>query len=266
MNELLNIEQSFRSAARLCGAEIAKNSSISIIDQYLGKRSFILEPRYKQVKDLVNRELPVISLKKEGVFMRDCGAVVLIPQNNQEVIDLALQTVKVCEKTKIPGIIHSFSEIREEVSLPTEQSLNKFFVKPRKRDVKEKKPDLEKKMKKASKYLEKTAERWYKKYKRNINPIEVINKSEKMIVSYGLNARVFESLLEEDGEVGLIKIRALRPWPEIELPEEFIIVDHYRSPGRGGLLHSEIGLGDSFVTPIITKKEAIDLIEKLKGD
>ncbi len=271
--ELLNVDQTVKKMTEAAKVDIIAYDQSAAAGYYIGKRVFLrnLHP------SKLNRSLPVVGT---GDFSRDNGSIVMIPKNNQELLDLIINAYKVSEDRKVllPAIVIEPENMKEEVLVPTKESIDKFLSHPKPKL--EKKiyglpSDIEKPMQEAKKLLEKAAERWRQKFHRSVHPVEAdADGAEIVFVAYGRNAvtvsKVVKDLKEQGEKAGIVTVRVFRPWFGERIAQalegkKVIIVDSLVSPGKSGILHSELSCGRGIVSKRISEQAVRDIFKQMKG-
>jgi pyruvate/2-oxoacid:ferredoxin oxidoreductase alpha subunit len=193
-----------------------------------------------------------------------------LPQDNQELSDLITVSFKVAEKTNTPVVLNKNTEISETVQIPSKDALKTFLDKPKKKikpGIILKPQSVQDKTSKILTEINKTAEEWYKKFRRNIKPVEVIKQAKTMLVVYGINARIAEELITDNNNIGLLSIRMLRPWPAKDLEnalqdaKRLIVIDEFVSGSRG-IVQTELGKGESLITDFLTEEQLNSILEE----
>ncbi len=270
--ELLSVPETIEKALEVCKADnVVMEDDSSCLAFYTCRRSFVYDTKPER---LAKKAVPAVGT---GRIQRDAGALVLIPQNNQELLDLIIQAYRVCEDKKVllPAIVARPWDMREEVAVPTKEAVEKFL--PALKGKLEKRVygrghDVQRAMDHAKKLLDKTADTWYQKFRRSIAPVEAdIEGADYIIVSAGRNAvtvrKAVKELKEQGEKVGFVFIRVLRPWFEMEAIKSakgVAVIDTAVSAGRGGLIHSELGTGRGFVFRRITGQQVHAVYNELK--
>lgn len=206
---------------------------------------------------------------------RDAGWIIFFAQNNQELLDTIIQAYKIAEDERVllpvivnmEGFIHSFT--REPVLIPDQSKVDSFLPKYKPvTSLCSKKPmtlgaivfdeymyfrrQLHLAQRNALKVMKKADSDWRKQFGRSYGIIDCYELGDAKIClvtagSESMTAKfVVKKLRERGKKVGLLRIRAFRPWPEEELKsaledvQAIAVADRDISPGSGGILHSEI--------------------------
>jgi len=171
------------------------------------------------------------------LLARDSGAIIFLPESNQEIIDNTIQAYRICEDNKVllPAVINTDSpDSRDIIQIPSEQAVENMLPKlrlPFRIDVKkpvsfglpledhsQQKMQQAKAMENAVDVMTKTFEKWDEKFHRKYGFFESYKTDDAsyVFVAAGSNSRVVRiavDLLREKGEkVGMIRIRVLRPF------------------------------------------------------
>ncbi|MBI5347659.1 MAG: hypothetical protein HZB66_03540 [Candidatus Aenigmarchaeota archaeon] len=265
--ELVSVDQTIEKAIELSRVNVVSGNESAAYGYYAGKRVFLrgIEP------GSVPGRLPAVGI---GNFVNTI-AIVMLPQSNQELLDMIIQSYRVCEDKKVllPAIIVRPWDMREEVLVPTKESIDKFLP-PVKSKLDKTVYGLEKnsenQLLEAKKQLEKTAETWYQKFHRSIRPVEAdVEGSEYVFICSGRNAgtvsKVAKELRAQGEKVGTISVRIIRPWFGNEIKNlvknaKTAVIDSF--PSR--ILHAELCIGSSYVSERISEQAVRDIFKQMK--
>jgi pyruvate ferredoxin oxidoreductase alpha subunit len=206
---------------------------------------------------------------------RDSGWMIFFTENNQEVIDLTIQSFKVSENHKVllPSMINLdgfvLSYTREPVKIPSQKAIDKFLPKfkpvtyldPQKpmnlgvpvlEEYMEFRLQQQAAMKNALGVIKKTFADWDKKFGREYDVIERFMMDDAVIalVSVGAMTSTAKAAVLEARKkgikVGLVKIVVYRPFPFKDLEDALNdvvgigVCDQNLAPGFGGILYHDI--------------------------
>ncbi len=207
--------------------------------------------------------------------IRDAGWIMLFAKNNQEVVDLIIQSYKIAEDRDVflPAIVNmegfTLSYTREPAEIPEQETVDKFLP-PFKPNVflDVNKPmvlgcpvmneymNFKSQQRKAMMNAEKRIGEVFADFEnltgRKYSNIEEYKTedAETVFVSLGSNSTIIhaavDSLREQKQKIGLLRILCYRPFPEEEIrkalknAEKIIVVDNDISTGYGGILYPEI--------------------------
>lgn len=226
----------------------------------------------------VNRVLAVPwafgSDQTDTLSQRDTGWMQFYCENGQEALDTVIQAYKIAEKTLLPVmiVIDAFftSHFIEPIDVPDQPSVDAFLPRgmiPRRLDVN--KPTFVASVVNAEQYshfrqktydamemardtIREVNDEYKARTGRGYGPVESVNTENAEIVlvtsgSITSTARVaLQSLREKGHRVGLLKIRAFRPFPVEEVQEalkdvpKVAVVDRNISVGREGIFCEEL--------------------------
>ncbi len=237
--------------------------SYAVASELLEKRTFLTE--ISDASLLSFMRLPVVSASFNNILsLRDSGTILFLPESNQEILDSVIQAYRLCEDNKVmlPASINmDLPRLRENVSLFTEQSVDKFLPKLKlhnKIDIKHPLSfgvydcdsdfmvQMQKAMENAKNLIEKLGETWSKKFRRPFSCLEeyMTEDAEFVFVVYGSNSMTCKAVvnrLREQGEkVGVLRIRIARPWPDVKLDAKKVAVIDDISLGSSGILYTEL--------------------------
>ncbi len=241
--------------------------------------------------------------------MRDSGWVIFVAETNQEVLDSVIIAYKTSENKNIrlpvlinmDGFIHSYT--RTEVDVPPQRLVDKFLPKLEmelKLDINNPKTlgipvmaeymffksQLHKAQLDSKKIIKKVQQEWYKLTGRRYDFIEQykLKDADMALVMMGANTTIAKSAVDKlrkaGKKVGLLRIRVLRPFPELQIQKalghikKVAVLDQNISPGLSGILYPEVksilqkvivsnyvfGLGGKFVSD----KDFMEIFADLK--
>lgn len=207
--------------------------------------------------------------------IRDSGWIMLFAKDNQEVVDLIIQSYKIAEDRNVllPVIVNMegfiLSYTREPAEIPEQELVDKFLP-PYKPKVF---LDVNKPMILGCPVLNEFMFFKSQQRKAMINAEEKINEvfgdfgkltgikyskveeymtedAETIFVSLGSNSTIIQSAVDsirgQKQKVGLLRILCYRPFPEEEIKkalenaENIIVVDNDMSAGYGGIIYPEV--------------------------
>jgi pyruvate ferredoxin oxidoreductase alpha subunit len=268
--EVMNVKSQSAAVSAAIGAEAC------------GKRAFLFPERIESVKEFAaasHMRLPLVVVSSNTSILRDLGWLIFLPEGNQEILDTVIQAYKVCEDSKVllPAAVEADFLIRETVYAPSDKAVDRFLPKLKLKH----KLDLhnplilnteddfrdqqQKAMQNALKLMDNANEKWKLKFKREYPAVEkYFADSDYMMVISGPDSTTAKSAvnkLREQGEnVGLLRLRVLRPFPLDKLEtglknaKKVAVIDKQVSIGSSGILYSEIGKLAAFSSNFITMK------------
>ncbi|MFA5413559.1 MAG: pyruvate ferredoxin oxidoreductase [Patescibacteria group bacterium] len=246
---------------------------------------------------------------QDAMTMRDAGWIMLFAEDNQEASDLHIQAYKIAEQVKLPVMVcvdgFSLTHTFGPVDLPDQKLVSKFLP-PRKtlsgQYLNPKNPvslggisspesyvisrkTLHENLIASKKIIKSTATEFNKLFsgkKAGDGFIEYIGpKNPKlMIVAMGSILGTIRATFEKEkisNEVGILKIKCFRPFPDEEIsktilrvrPKHVAVLDRSISLGQGGVLASEvknlcpIGMVSNFIVGLGGKDVTPEHIEKI---
>ncbi|TRZ54286.1 pyruvate ferredoxin oxidoreductase [archaeon] len=207
--------------------------------------------------------------------IRDAGWMMFFAKDNQEVVDLIIQSYKIAEDRDVllPAVVNmegfTLSYTREPAEIPEQEIVDKFLpqFKPKvfldinkpmilgcpvlnefmnfKAQQRKAMMNAEEKISEVFKSFEKSVGRKYSKLEEYMT-----EDAETVFVSLGSNSTIIQaavdSLRKRNQKVGLLRILCYRPFPEEEIKkalknaEKIIVVDNDISTGYGGIIYPEI--------------------------
>lgn len=288
------------AAVELSGAAMMTekdNSPYRAAISALEKRTMMTEA--KDIDVMSTSRIPVVSINKNALAHRDSGALIFLPESNQELLDDVLVAQKVCENVLLPAVIDLGEEISENVAIPSKQSIEKFISNYVARHAKagevlsitneksnEQAMEIAMAMGNAKKLIEKLTETWNQKFRRGTGSIEVagLETAQAVLVVYGQNSRSVKKAMmdlavaEKPIKLGLIRVHVMRPFPAeavqaalnaVPANAKIAVMDTTESSGLAGVLCTEIKSltcrpVSSFVSnKLLSTKNVIDMISKL---
>lgn len=261
--EFLSMEEGVAWAGRVCSAEIVSGRMNDIFEKWDYEYSFSRNPLIGTIDNKrcicsdvdLNKasklRLPIVSA---GTNV-DYDSIIFVPKNAQEALDMTVLSYKVCENNRVllPSLI-LIDRSMGMVEIPTKPSIKKFLpdlsVPHLKEGTIHKRDDLEfesqkiEAFKNAESYIEKEAEEWNKKFKRDNGLIETmgVEDAEDVLIVYGsisdVAIKAAEKMITEKEKVGIIRLRTLKPVDtekirEITEGKRIGIIDTHVSKGRG---------------------------------
>lgn len=227
--------------------------------------------------------------------IRDSGWIMFFAKDNQEVVDLIIQSYKIAEDRDVllPAIVNmegfTLSYTREPAEIPEQEAVDKFLppFKPKvfldinkpmvlgcpvMNEYMNFKSQQRKAMVNAEEKIDKVFNDFGKLTGRKYSKLEEYKTedAETVFVSLGSNSTIIQSAVdsmrEQKKKVGLLRILCYRPFPDEEIrkalrsAEKIIVVDNDISTGYGGILYPEIksAVSDS-------SKKFINVIASLGG-
>lgn len=204
--------------------------------------------------------------------IRDAGWLLFFPSTTQEIIDSIMQAYHICENIRVllPGMVNiGLPAIRETIQMPSDQFGRNMVAKfrlPHKINMKNHKTIVpvdnfdefvgqqQAAMSNAIKLFEKMDEKYTNKLKRPFGMVEQYktNDADYVIIMAGFNSeiakRAVDKMREQGKNVGLLRLRVIRPWPEheinkaVENVKKIAVFDENISLGRAGILFSEMNI------------------------
>jgi pyruvate ferredoxin oxidoreductase alpha subunit len=226
----------------------------------------------------VNRTLGapwnIWSDQTDSLSQRDTGWLQFYCESSQEVVDTMIQAYKISEKVSLPSMVvldaFYLSHTYEPVDIPDRERVDRFlpaFEPKYKLDPKEAKsfygltpPDLltemryhmQQAMEEAKSVIDQVDEEYFNLFGRQYHLVEPYQceGAELVLITSGTvtsTAReVIDQYREEGKAVGLLKIRAFRPFPSDEIKKalkgipKVAVVDRNISCGMGGIFAEEL--------------------------
>ncbi|MFH1420383.1 MAG: hypothetical protein ABIG30_00240 [Candidatus Aenigmatarchaeota archaeon] len=258
----------------------------------------VVSSNVSSASECVHKRLPVIfASNTDPMLERDKGAMIFLPESNQEFLDDILRCHKISETVMLPSVVALPRDITENVIVPSEQSIESFLGKysiPFKIDFKNPSllavnakngQEIHAALNQSKAVIEKTNETWHKKFHRGESFVELVNveDAELIIITYGQNSTTIKSVVdamrndqEKPVKVGLARIHVLRPWPEESLSQipanaKIAVIDFVPSLGASGILYTEIKSTlpnkhiSSFIAPdrLLSSQEIKEIIIEL---
>lgn len=223
--------------------------------------------------------------------IRDAGWLIFFAKDNQEVVDLVIQSYKITEDRNVllPAIVNMegfvLSYTREPAEIPEQEIIDKFLppYKPKVfLDVSKPmilgcpvlgefmqfKVQQRKAMMNAEEKINEVFKDFGKLSGRKYSKLEEyrMDDAETVFVSLGSNSTIIQSgvdgLRKRGKKVGLLRVLCYRPFPETEIrkalknAEKIIVVDNDISTGYGGIIYPEVkaaaGEGKRFYSVIVS--------------
>jgi len=214
------------------------------------------------------------SEQTDSLAQRDTGWLQFYCENNQEIIDTIIQAFRICEKISLPGMVcldaFYHSHTSEPVDIPDQKDIDKFLppYNPKyKLDVKEPhafggltSPEwyyelrykIQNAMLDALDIINETGDEYAKITGRKYSLIEEYktNKAEQLLVAAGALSQTAKDavdiLRKKNKRVGLVRIRAFRPFPKEDLrriikkAKVVGVIDRDMSLGNEGIFFQEV--------------------------
>jgi len=180
--------------------------------------------------------------QQDSMSERDCGWIQIYAEDNQEALDSVIQAYKIAEKVRLPAMVcmdgFVLTHTVEPVEVPEQETVDSFLpaYKPKTKLDPEAPvafgpiafPDTytefrygqEKAMQEALDEIKKTGKEFGKVFGRSYGLIEEYNKNKNdvLLVTLGSVAGTIKDVIDEEANnVGLIRVRAFRPFPEEEI-------------------------------------------------
>ncbi len=207
--------------------------------------------------------------------LRDSGWLMFFAQNNQEVLDLVISAYRISEHREVllPSIVNMegfiLSYTREIAEIPDQEEVDSFLPEYAPRVVLDPErpmslgiPSLHEYMyfrsqvhaaqRNALRVSERVFAEFEKTFGRKYSSVEGYRTEDAGLVfvcagalSTTIKAAV-NALRKEGVKAGMARIVTFRPFPEkrlreiLEGKEKIVVVDNSLSPGRGGIIHSEV--------------------------
>lgn len=299
--KIFGMENQGAAVAAAMGSEVSGKRTLlpmsaPVALQELRQASFM---RLPVVAANVSRSYGTMTLSNDHndiLALRDFGWLMFFAESCQEILDCILLAYKVCEDSKVmlPAFVNiDFPGIYETVSLPTEQSVDKFLPKLKLpvKDVQLGIPiedygsfvmQQQAAMNNASKTIQKAGEQLKSITKRQYGMTEsfMLDDAEYAFVMAGYHSSTAKEAvigLRQSEKVGLLRLRSIRPWPSEEIRaalqnvKKIAVIDQNVSIGSSGILHSEIescydGFSSNFISyRYLRKKDFHDVFKKLKS-
>ncbi len=261
--------------------------SAAIAAEACGKRAFLSIDRIESTREFLAAScmrLPIVAVSSDITALRDLGWLVFLPESNQEILDTVIQAYRICEDSKVllPAAIKVDFPIRENILSPSEKSVDHFLPKLRLKRLDLRNPlvldntcfrdQQQKAMENALKAIETVNEKWGTKFKRSYPAVEeYFSESDYLLVVSGSDsptAKAAVNKLREQGEsIGLVRIRSLRPFPDMKVLDgkKVAVIDRDISLGSAGIVSSEIGYSSFIATKPINEKDVADIYSRLKA-
>ncbi len=319
-----NFESPFSAAIAKSMGKISKESLIfdmetqgsaitaAIGNEASGKRTFLPISSLTSIQELrqasfmrmpivavnVSRSIALNSDQNDVMALRDLGWLMFFPENNQEILDSIILSYRICEDNRVllPAVINiDFPAAYETVSLPTEQSIDKFLPKlklPAKigdtnigvpvENHREFIMQQQAAMNNSLKVIQKAGEQWKGVAKRSFGMTEsfMLDDADYALVTVGYHSPTAKEAvieLRKNEKVGLLRLRAIRPWPDEEIRaalknvKKIAVIDQNVSLGSSGVLFPEVkacsdGFASNFISlGYLNKKDFFDIFKKLKS-
>jgi len=270
--------------------------SAAIASESCEKRTFLALRKISLIEEFATAScmrLPIVAVSSNSMVLRDAGWVIFLPESNQEILDTVIQAYRICEDKKVllPALIKTDFPIREPVLVPTDKSVDKFLPRLKLKNKLDLKNPLvlntdddfrdqqQRAMLNALKIIDNINEKWKSKFKREYSAVEkyLLEGSDYAIVIYGSDsstAKAAVNKLREQGEnVGLLRIRVLRPFPSddirnaLKAVKRIAVIDKEISLGSSGILYPEIkcNFSSNFIaTKRISERDIFDIYDRLK--
>ncbi len=207
--------------------------------------------------------------------IRDAGWIMLFAKDNQEVVDLIIQSYKIAEDRDVmlPAVVNmegfTLSYTREPAEIPGQKEIDKFLPPyepkvfldvnkpmvlgtPVMNEYMQFKSQQRKAMMNAEEKINDIFKDFGKLTGRKYSKLEKYKTegAETVFVSLGSNSTIIQSavddLRKQKHKIGLLRILCYRPFPEneikkaLESAENVIVVDNDVSTGYGGIIYPEI--------------------------
>ncbi|MBI5061795.1 MAG: hypothetical protein HZB67_05800 [Candidatus Aenigmarchaeota archaeon] len=249
----------------------------------------VFAAKHVNMKNAARMRAPIVGMSEHAPYMRDSGALIFLPESSQELLDDIIIAYGVCENKKVAlpvliGMDFLSIHTRETIDIPTPKIIENFLPARAAEKIEklhavgeniETKAQLFRSMGNAKKLLDEEFERFRKKFRRPHSNFEkfMLNDAELAIVTYGPcsgNAKLAVQHMRDSGEkAGLLRLHVMRPFPEIKEVlkdvKKIAVVEPSLSIGYGGILHSELGIGSSFISgEVISVKNFEDIFRHLK--
>ncbi len=235
-----NIFESGSPISSACGSTLAEKRSVSVVNGARPEEmSMAASMRIPAVILNMPRTAGFQSLNADSsdvMLIKDSGAIIFLPENNQEILDNMIQAYRICEDNKVllPAVINAeMWEAREVVQIPSEQAVENMLPKlrlPVRIDTKKpasfglpvddhsgQKAQQMKAMDNSVDVMRKTFEKWDEKFHRKYGFFESykLEDAAHVFVVAGRNSGTVKSAvdaLREKGEkAGMLRVRVLRP-------------------------------------------------------
>lgn len=263
------------------------------------KRTFTLihNPDSVVMAEASSMKLPFVCaiISDQDVFlsMRDTGAVLILAENNQDLLDSIVRAYRLCEDNKIllPCVIgfDGPEDFSEPVDIPSDQSIKKFLPQlkiPHKLGTKgwESQKDAiknrEKSMENVFRIAPEIDAAWKKKFNRSWPAVEQYKTEDAdfVLITAGYHSSTakaaIDTLREQGKKVGIARLRLIRPFPSAALKglegKKTGVLDTSFIPGFGGVLHAEVSrfLPSTSViqTRYLTEKDVTAAFSHLEKD
>jgi len=222
------------------------------------------------------------------MLIKDSGAIVFLPENNQEILDDMIQAYRICEDNKVllPAVINvEMWEAREVVQVPSEQAVENMLPKlrlPARIDTKkpasfglpvddhsEQKAQQSKAMENSADVMRKTFEKWDEKFHRKYGFFEsyMMEDASHVFVVAGRNSGIVRgavnSMRSKGEKAGMLRIRVLRP---------FVKEIHDALKNKNVAVIDSCGLLSEIPSPVtlvtsgkhLVEKDVLDLMSVMK--
>jgi pyruvate ferredoxin oxidoreductase alpha subunit len=255
-----------------------------------GKRSFVLShlDSIKDINAISHMRIPIVLANissdiSDLMNAKNSGALIFMPENNQEAISSIIQAYKVSEDPSVllPSIVNmDITGYSEPVQLPEEKFVRKFLSKisiPH--QIAEKKTvcfgasdktqevllmQRHKAMKNAAAAIQKTSDAWKKKFDLSLPLVDryKTDDAEYIIVVAGFHSTTAKAAVNkmrsQGKKVGLLRVRVLRPLPVEEIKsclktaKKVCVFDRSVALGISGIMYQEIkpyhGMCSNFIS------------------
>lgn len=259
----------------------------------------------------ISSPLNIWNDQQDSIAQRDSGWLQIYVENAQEALDTTLMAFKISENPEVllPSMVcldgFILTHTVEPVEIPEQEDVDEFLppYKPEHSYLDPNEPmsvgtladpdyylearhDMQVAMEKSLPIIEKTCKEFSEKFGRNYGLIETYETEDADIIFVAMGSicstlRVMVQRLRAAGEkVGLLKVRAYRPFPveaideAVKDCEKLAVIDKNISFGIGGALYSDIkakihkeaygfiaGLGGRDITP----ESIMEIYEKTKN-
>lgn len=248
--------------------------------------------------------------QQDSISERDSGWIQLYVENNQEAVDTMIQAFKIAEDENVllPVMVcmdgFALTHCVEPVDIPSQEDVDKFL--PPYKAIYKLDPEnpmtfgpisfpdsyaefrkmQHYAMENAKKVIAEVNESYYKIFNRKYGNglIEKYNMegAKFAIISFGSICGTIKDVIDEEEDVGLIRVKTLRPFPYDDLKDALkgiqrvAVIEKDVSVGLGGVLWSETGLvynSDNLYSCIaglggrdIRKEEIKEIIKNLRAN
>lgn len=200
---------------------------------------------------------------QDSIAQRDSGWIQIYVESNQEALDSVIQAYKIAEKVYLPAMVcmdgFVLTHTVEPVEIPEQSKVDEFlpsyepefkldpnspvafgaFAPPS--SYMEFRYEQEKAMREAEKEIKKAGKEFGEYFGRSYELIEKYNEPENksiVLLTLGsLSGTIKDTIDEFEQDVGFVRVRAFRPFPEKEIKEAI------KNAGIVGVIEKDVSIG-----------------------